>query len=238
METTFLWIAGFAVSSAVVNGLGILAIYKHREWAERSKEYFLCFAAGILISTPLMVALPQALKFNTCAGFIALTGFVFMFFSSELIKRYAKKKELAFGAIALEGIGIHSFVDGMIYTVTFNVSFVTGILAATGLVVHEFAEGIIAYVFLIQGGVRKKAAILYALMIGGLTTPVGAFVVYPFVSRLDKSALGLLLGFVAGILLYISASHLLPEARQNEKRHSTVAFLAGIGLALFIVLTK
>ena len=237
-NTTFLWIAGFAFLATIINGLGILAVFKYRERAEKTKTYFMCFAAGMLVSSSLILTLPNAARTNTYAGVAALIGFLFMFFSNEIIKHRTKEKELAFGVTAAEGIGIHSFVDGLIYTVTFNVSVLVGVLSATGLVVHEFAEGVITYLFLIKGGVEKKIAMLYAFLIAGLTTPLGAFVVYPFVSKLGKSTLGLLLGFVAGVLLYVSASHLLPEARGHEKKHSTLAFLAGIGLSLFIVLTK
>lgn len=235
---TFLWIAGFAILAALVNGLGILVIYKYKEWAEKSKNYFICFAAGMLISTPLIMSLPKAIQSDIYAGFIALLGFLFMFFSNKLIKYHTKEKELAFGVTAAEGIGIHSFIDGIIYTVTFNVSILMGVLAATGLVVHEFAEGVITYLFLIKGGVNKKKAILFAFLIAGLTTPLGAFLVYPFVSKMGESALGLMLGFVSGVLLYVSSSHLLPEAREHEKKHSAIAFIAGIGLSFFIVLTR
>ncbi len=237
-ETTFLWIAGFAFLATLVNGIGILAIYKYQAWAEKTKTYFMCFAAGMLVSSSLMLTLPKAAQSNAYAGVTALIGFLFMFFSNEMIKKRTKEKELAFGVTAAEGIGIHSFVDGVVYTITFNVSILMGVLSATGLVVHEFAEGVITYLFLIKGGVNKKIAMLYAFLIAGLTTPLGAFVVYPFISKLEKSTLGLLLGFVAGVLLYVSASHLLPEAREHEKKHSTIAFLAGIGLSLFIVLSK
>ena len=237
-DTTFLWISGFAFLAALINGLGILAIYNYQEWAEKTKTYFMCFAAGMLVSSALVLTLPKASQTNVYAGVAALIGFLFMFFSNELVKSCTKEKELAFGVTAAEGIGIHSFIDGLVYTVTFNVSILVGVLSATGLVVHEFAEGVITYLFLIKGGVNKKLAMLYAFLIAGLTTPLGAFVVYPFVSKLEKPTLGLLLGFVAGVLLYVSASHLLPEAREHEKKHSTVAFLAGIGLSLFIVLSK
>jgi len=43
---------------------------------------------------------------------------------------------------------------------------------------------------------------------------------------------------VVGVLIYVSASHLLPEAQGHEKKHSTIAFLTGIALALLIVMTK
>ena len=237
-SSTFLWIAAFALASALVNGLGILSIIKYREWAEKSLPYFMCFAAGILISTPLILALPNAIRSNPCAGFMALSGFLVLFLSNKLIKYFTKKRDLTFGLVAAEGIGIHSFIDGVIYSVTFNVSILVGFLSATGLVIHEFAEGVITYIVLMKGGLSKKGSAIYAFLIAGLSTPIGAFLVYPFVSKLEKATLGLMLGFVAGVLLYISASHLLPEAREYERRHSDLAFLAGVGLALFIMFTK
>jgi zinc and cadmium transporter len=237
-SSSFLWITTFAFASALINGLGILSIIKYRQLAEKSLSYFMCFAAGILISTPLILALPNAVLFNSYAGFTALGGFLVMFFSNNLIKYYTKQRELTFGLVAAEGIGIHSFIDGIIYSVTFSVSILVGFLSATGLVIHEFAEGVIIYIFLLRGGFSKKASALYAFLIAGLSTPIGALLVYPYVSKVQKPTLGLMLGFVSGVLLYVSASHLLPEARGYEKKHSTLAFLAGVGLALFIMFTK
>ena len=237
-SSTFIYIAGFALASALINSLGILAIFRNREWAEKAKTYFMCFAAGMLVSTPLLLTLPTAIGKNFYAGFMALLGFLFMFFSNELIKRYTHKKTLAFGITALEGIGIHSFIDGIIYTVTFKVSILVGVLAGTGLVVHEFAEGVITYLVLLKGGMKEKTAMLYAFLVAGLTTPIGAFVAFPLINLLSESSLGLMLGFVSGILLYVSASHLLPEAKQEEKEHSSLAFLSGVGLAIFLVLSK
>ncbi len=235
---TFTWIAIFAIGAMVVNSIGIWVIYKNKAWAEKNKEYSICFAAGVLISSPLIMAFPQAIGHNSNAGLAALTGFIFMFFSNKLIKYKTKQTELAFGITALEGIGIHSFIDGAIYCVTFSVSIFTGVLAGIGLVVHEFAEGVITFSVLIKGGLSEKKAIFYAFLVAALTTPLGAFIAYPLVKKLNNSALGLALGFVVGVLIYISASHLLPEAREHEKEHSYLAFLSGIVLSLFIMLSK
>lgn len=235
---TFYWIAGFAIVAAVVNSLGIFAIFRHRTWAERSITYFMCFAAGVLLTTPLVLALPRAIDKSSNAGLVALAGFLFMFFSNDLLQRRTGEESLAFGITAAEGIGIHSLIDGVVYTVTFNVSVLTGILAGTGLVIHEFAEGIITYLVLLRGGVAERKAAVYAFFVAALTTPIGAFIAYPVVSGLSQHRLGLLLGFVSGVLLYVSAAHLLPEATEHETAHSTLAFLAGVGLALFIVFSK
>lgn len=237
-QNTFVWMALFALGAMVINSIGIWVMYKNREWAERNKEYFMCFAAGMLISSPLMVAFPEALTLNGHAGLAALVGFIFIFFSNEFIKYKTKEETLAFGITALEGIGLHSLLDGIIYTVTFNVSVFTGVMAGLGLVVHEFAEGVITFSVLVQGGVSHRKAFLYAFFVASLTTPLGAFLAFPFVSTLSSQILGLALGFVVGVLIYVSASHILPEAAIHEKRHSYAAFLAGIAVAILILLCE
>jgi hypothetical protein len=58
-----------------------------------------------------MLALPQAIEKNFYAGFIALLGFLFMFFSNGLIKKITKTEVLAFGIVAAEGIAIYGVSD-------------------------------------------------------------------------------------------------------------------------------
>ncbi len=238
MIGTFAWISIFAIGAMIVNSIGIWLVFKNVAWAEKNKEFFMCFAAGVLITTPLLIAFPQAISMNSNAGIVALLGFVFMFFSNKFIQYKTSKASLAFGITALEGIGIHSFIDGVIYSVTFNVSTVTGVLAGIGLVVHEFAEGVITFTFLIESGLSKKLAARYAFIVAALTTPIGAFFAYPFISRMDNSVLGLALGFVVGVLIYLSASHLLPEVKEHGKKHAYWAFLIGILLGIVIFLSK
>lgn len=237
-QSVFIWVAVFALSAMIVNSIGIWVIYKNKEWAEKNKEYFMCFAAGVLISSPLIMAFPQAIEKNKNAGLAALLGFVFMFFSNKFIKYKTKQDTLAFGITAIEGIGIHSLIDGLIYTVAFSVSMSMGVMAGIGLVVHEFAEGVITFSVLVKGGVSDKKAVLYAFLVAALTTPIGAFLVFPFVNNLSSSILGLALGFVAGVLIYVSASHLLPEAGTHEKKHSYIALIAGIAVSLFIMVSR
>lgn len=237
LQGSFGWIALFAFLAATVNALGILVVFRYREQAEKLMPYLMCFAAGVLISTPLMIALPAALERDPRSGFMALGGFLFMFFSNKVIRHYTHEEALAFGITAAQGIAVHSFVDGIVYAVTFEVSVLVGVLSAGVLVAHEFAEGVITFLILVRGGVNRRAAMVSAFLIASLTTPLGAFVAYPFIRPLSGGTLGLLLGFVSGVLIYVSASHLLPEARGHEERHSLLAFMAGVVLASFIVMT-
>lgn len=238
MDSKFFWVAGFAISAMIVNSLGIFMIHRHRIWAQDHKEYFMCFAAGMLIASPLISAFPEAIRRHGQAGSAALLGFVFMFFSNRLIRHLTRQQDLAFGITAIQGIGIHSLLDGVIYTVTFSASTLTGILSGIGLVVHEFAEGVVAYSVLLKAGVSSRRAFAYAFVVAALTTPAGAFLAYPLVQGLADGHLGLALGFVSGVLIYISAAHLLPEVRESERPHSYVALLGGIALALGMRLVK
>jgi zinc and cadmium transporter len=237
----FLWIALFAISSAIINAVGIMAVHNKQTWTESAKTLFMCFASGVLIAVPLMYTLPKATTMNANAGIAALVGFLFMHFSNFIFQSITQKEPLAFGLTAIEGIGIHSFMDGLIYTVTFSASALAGVLSGIGLVVHEFAEGVITYSVLMEAKMSPKKAVRYALFVSSLTTPIGAFIAYPFIQRLSPSTLGLALGFVSGVLIYVSASHLLPAARSSktyQAKHSIWAFLAGICLAVIIVLIK
>jgi zinc transporter ZupT len=184
------------------------------------------------------MSFPEAIQKNSYAGFTALAGFIFMYFSNKIIKHKTKQKELAFGITAIEGILIHSLIDGVVYTVTFSISTVIGVLTGFGLVIHEFAEGIVTFSMLLKGGYSPRRAGIYAFLVAALTTPIGAFITYPFIQNLSNNILGHMLGFVTGVLIYVSASHLLLEASEYEKKHSTIAFLLGIVVALFIMITK
>jgi zinc and cadmium transporter len=54
----------------------------------------------------------------------------------------------------------------------------------------------------------------------------------------DTPLLGALLAFSAGALVYLGATHLLPQAETEHKKYSLFALGAGILVALAIILSK
>ena len=61
---------------------------------------------------------------------------------------------------------------------------------------------------------------------------------YPYVSAINRSFLGALLAFSAGALVYVGATHLLPQSESEEKKGSLFALGAGIIVAFIIILSK
>lgn len=142
------------------------------------------------------------------------------------------------GFIPMLGIGFHSFIDGFIYSITFTVSIFTGFLAATGMILHEFPEGIITYLLLIRAGFSEKSSFLLAFLSAAVTTPLGMIASYPYIRSIDQAFLGALLAFSSGALVYVGATHLLPQAEQENKKYSLPALAAGIVVAFVIAISK
>lgn len=242
MEHTF-WVAfGASLLAATVTSLGIYTIRRFTVWGQKYSIYFVCFAAGVLISVSFLHIIPKAFAMNPNAPMFLLIGFLSMHLFNRFITAFVCEKkpdsQYSFGLTSMLGIGIHSFIDGFVYSITFTVSIFTGSLAATGMVLHEFPEGIITYLLLLRAGFSEKMALLLAFFAAALTTPLGMLVSYPLISQIDKPLLGILLSLSAGALVYVGATHLLPQAEKEHARFSFIALLAGILVAILIVLSK
>ena len=235
------WLTTLAsVLACIVTTIGIYVINKFAKWGKKNIVYFMSFAAGVLISVSFMHIIPESFEMNKSAPIFLLVGFLALYLLNRFINmfRCGEKncKRFVHGIIPALGIGFHSFIDGIIYAVTFNVSIFTGVLAAVGMVLHEFPEGIITFLLMIKGGFKKNKASLYAFLAAAITTPVGALVSWPIISKLTLPVLGILLSLSAGSLIYVGATHLLPEVQKEDKKFSLLALAAGIVVAIVIIL--
>jgi len=243
MENTF-WTA-LATSSlaAAVTSIGIYTIRNYVDWGQRNSTYFMCFAAGVLISASFLHLIPKSLTMNPNASIYLLVGFFGLhlfnrFITAFVCQKDPEKEQYGIGLVPMIGIGFHSLIDGFVYSIAFTVSIFTGFLATAGMVLHEFPEGIITYLLLLKGGFKERTAMILAFLAAALTTPLGMLISYPIISEIEKPMLGALLSLSAGALIYVGATHLLPKAEQEHKRYSIVALGGGVMVAIIIVLSK
>jgi len=242
MENTFWTALGASSLAALVTALGIYTIRHFEAWGRKHSIYFICFAAGVLISVSFLHIIPKSFEMNANAPMYLLIGFVFLHLFNRFITAFVCERDpdsrYGLGLVSMFGIGLHSFIDGFIYSITFTVGIFTGALTATGMVLHEFPEGIITYLLLLRGGFSEKTSLILAFLAASLTTPLGMLVSYPFISQIDKPLLGILLSLSAGALVYVGATHLLPQAEKEPREYSLFALGAGILVAVIIVLSK
>lgn len=228
--------------ACTVTTVGIITISRYEKWGKNNLVYFMSFAAGVLISVSFLHIIPKSIEMNGFAPFFLLIGFLVLYLLNRFLNAYVCHEfecpSLTLGIIPMVGVGIHSFLDGVIYSVTFNVSIFTGVLSAVGMVLHEFPEGIVTFLLLERGGFNKKKAIFYAFIAAAVSTPLGTMISFPLVSKINQDALGAMLAFSAGALVYVGASHLLPAVEKENQNYTILYLAAGILVALVIVLSK
>ena len=234
-----MWLAlAVSTAGALVTLIGVLAVRCWEAWAREHKIWFVSFAAGVLIAVPLLHLVPESLAMarNAPAGLFA--GFVLMhlldrFVSSKVCGR-PEEAQRALALMPLVGIGLHSLLDGIVYSVGFSVGPVTGLLMAIGMVLHEFPEGLVTYTLLLCSGYPAGRALLLTFIAASISTPLGTLVSYPFIDRLEPPTLGVLLAASAGALLYVGASHLLPQTASDRGILPSMALFGGMAVAAMI----
>lgn len=230
------------ILSAAATLLGILLVQRFEPWIRERLSFLSTFAAGVLVTIAVALMMPRAFEASDLAPFMVVAGYVALLLFEQLVTgrvyEAPKAGHVALGAaiVPVAGIALHSFVDGLIHSVTFNEGLTTGLGAALGMILHEVPEGMLVYAFLLRSAMGRLGATLAAFAAAGLTTPVGMVLSYSLISEMSEAVRGALLAASSGALLYVGATHLLPEARFTEKRLELPTFAAGAALAAGIVL--
>lgn len=239
---TFIVVMLASFLACAVTSVGIYVISKYEAWGRGNTVYFMSFAAGVLVSVSFMHIIPKSFEMHEQSPVFLLAGFLMLYLFNRFLTLYIcheyQCETAAVGIVPMVGIGFHSLIDGVIYSVTFNVDVFTGVLAAIGMVLHEFPEGIVTFLLLERGGFSKRESALYAFLAAAISTPLGSLVSYPFIDRIAKPTLGILLAVSAGALVYVGASHLLPEVEKENRRFSVIALAVGVLVAVAIVVSK
>jgi ZIP family zinc transporter/zinc and cadmium transporter len=64
MENTFWTAFGASLLAALVTTIGIYVIRRYEQWGRENSIYFICFAAGVLISVSFLHIVPKAFSMN------------------------------------------------------------------------------------------------------------------------------------------------------------------------------
>lgn len=134
-------------------------------------------------------------------------------------------------AVALAG---HSFLDGLSIGIAFQVSPTVGYAVALAVIGHRFADGFDTTAFMLLhrnsiGRIRKMLSLVVVMpILGGLLSLVASF---------SAVALAMYLGFFAGVLMYIAASNILPQAHAQKASYSAVG-LTALGATFMFMVTR
>ena len=135
------------------------------------------------------------------------------------------------GVLGAAGLCIHSLLDGFSIGVAYHASPTLGALVAGAVIAHDFSDGVSTVTLLLSA--RNSRSTSLAWLFVDAIAPVAGVALASFLSLSDRS-LGDLLGWFAGMFVYLGATHMLPEAHAISDSWQTVAWtLAGIVLVFF-----
>ena len=198
------------------------------------------FAAGVMIYVSFLDILPEAFSqmhayYGPNKDWYVLCCFVLgmlLVFGMELLLPEGNDNDLKrTGKLTALVIALHNFPEGMATFTASVASPILGIKVACAIALHNIPEGVAVAVPLFYGEGRRKKAILMAFL-SGLSEPLGAVGAYTLLRpMLNGRLLGILLAFVAGIMVQISVCELMPRSRQyGHKIASDMGVIAGMAV--------
>ena len=140
-----------------------------------------------------------------------------------------RKRHPVVGLISALGLVFHSYLDGVGIGLGVQVSAHVGIVVALAVIAHDFSDGLNTVTLMLTNNNTGRKSLLL-LLLDAAAPVLGVLSTAAF--SIPESALVLYLGFFAGFLLYVAASHLLPEAHADRSSFAKIG-LTVLG-ALFI----
>jgi ZIP family zinc transporter len=214
------------------------------------RHLVLGLAGGLMLGVVGLDLLPEALEAARGEVFgvpVALLLFVAGFLGAHILEHLLAHRHAAHGAEETSGkarvpeVGLtaasamvgHSLMDGMAIGAAIQVGGGMGLAVALAVIAHDFADGFNTYTLTsLYGNARRKALIM--LFADAAAPVVGAASTLLF--TIPEQLLGGYLGFFGGVLLYLAAAEILPEAHHEHPARSTLlCTVAGAGFIWLVV---
>ncbi|MBC7500167.1 MAG: ZIP family metal transporter [Herminiimonas sp.] len=241
-------IAGvISISAAAVFSFSLLS---------KMVERMVSLSVGILLSTSLLHALPEAFesKANSHTLFAVLLGGLLSFFLLEkfAILRHSHHHEGdghahehghdaheagKAGWMILVGDGLHNFTDGILIAAAFLADPQLGLVTGLAIIAHEIPQEIGDFIVLLNAGFSRTRAYVYNL-ICSLMAVLGGVVGYVTLER-GMEWIPYVLVFASSGFIYIAVSDLMPQMQRRASMKETVpqVLLIALGVAIVVFLT-
>ena len=213
------------------------------------RHLVLGLAGGLMLGVVGLDLLPEALRAAGREVFgvpAALLLFVAGFLLAHLVERTLAGRQASHGgdeahdhrapevgltaAAAMVG---HSAMDGVAIGAAFQVGGGMGAAVALAVIAHDFADGFNTYTITsLYGNARRRAL---GMLFADAAAPVVGAASTAFVT-IPEGLLGGYLGLFGGVLLYLAAAEILPEAHHEHPARSTLlCTVAGVAFIWLVV---
>jgi zinc and cadmium transporter len=218
-------------------------------------ERMVSLSVGIMLSTSLLHALPEAFESTASARslFATLLGGLLAFFLLEklAILRHShhhehdghhhhhghdKREAGKAGWMILVGDGMHNFTDGILIAAAFMANPQLGLITGLAIIAHEIPQEIGDFIVLLNAGFSRTRAYVYNLLCS-LLAIAGGLLGYYTLER-ASSLIPYVLVFASSGFIYIAVSDLMPQMQRRatlrESIPQVLLIAAGVAIVLFL----
>jgi zinc and cadmium transporter len=218
-------------------------------------ERMVSLSVGIMLSTSLLHALPEAFESSADPRTLfatLLAGLLGFFMLEKLaILRHShhhegdghhhshghdKREAGKAGWMILVGDGMHNFTDGILIAAAFLADPGLGLVTGLAIIAHEIPQEIGDFIVLLNAGFSRTRAYVYNLLCSLMAIAGGLLGYY----TLDKasSLIPYVLVFASSGFIYIAVSDLMPQMQRRATMRETVPqvvlIAAGVCIVLFL----
>lgn len=224
--------------------IGSIVIFLNKKNKDKIIISSLAFASSVMFTISLTDLLPESYNMlNDIFKLVPLiliilisvnVGIILSFYIKKYIPENNNDNLYKVGLISMLAIIMHNIPEGMATFMASNTNISLGISLTIAIALHNIPEGISIAVPIYYSTNSKLKAILYTF-ISGLSEILGAVITYLFLKPLINDFLmGILFSLIAGIMLHISLTELLPTSlNYKNKKMTFISFIIGIIFVLF-----
>lgn len=233
MSSSMQWSTLAGLGTAV----GAVLIFGKQKWSSGSLAFYLGLASGVMVAVVLFDMLPSAFLyagFYKAVGGVLLGALVMALGDIVFFARRSGQYTLnTLGYLIMLGIALHDLPEGIAIALGEVMKTRTGLVIALGIGIHNIPEGMAIAAPLLMAGM-KKSVILGQILLIALITPLGTLLGQRLAISLPE-LLPVLLGMASGIMIYLVAFQLWPQAKRKDRCRRWPGF--GLGLIIILLAT-
>lgn len=227
--------------------LGSLVIFKKWERENINKFITFCLSLSLIIMIGISITelIPEAsyailTEYKLAKGIIiSLLIFIIGILSVYLINKKIEKSSSSdldlyrLGVLSMLALMLHNLPEGIVTFLSSYQDMQLGLKISVAIMLHNIPEGISIAVPIYYATGSKKEAVKKTF-ISGLAEPLGAILAFLFLRNfITDTMIGLILIFVAGLMITLSIHELLPKAlNYHENKYIILGFIVGSILLL------
>jgi ZIP family zinc transporter len=232
MTQEFMIVGLSAIGPVIGSGIGVL-----KKPSTVYIQNMLYFAAGIMLAVSFLDLIPESRRLGstlTCV-FGLVVGAAAIWMLDRIFPHVHEcsacgENECHMGHTAnflILAIFLHNFPEGMAIGIGGSTNAGDSLVVALAIAIHNIPEGICTsaphyYAY----GNRLKSFFMSSL--SALPIVAGFFVARYIFGQISPQTMSLLIGATAGLMIYISASELMPAVTNKSGQKTTLFFMFGI----------